>query len=289
MPSLMLGSSLGSLLVWSGLLVGPPTLPATPPEAVPEAPVLQQPEVPGETAPEPSEPAEPSEPTVEVGPTPPPEPAVAPAAPLAPDAELAPGLEADSLERYVTVRPPRWRGTGILIGAGALYAAAIAFQAGDSALCGDCATGVIERIFLFGSMGMAAGGSVLRGHADAYDDTALGRDRPDTRKTLIIGAALTGAGAVMGLVNEGLWWSCVVTGEGPYETNDDDWNGTGCNYLTSRALLDVGTATTAAGLGLLSWSLTYSRDAKAYRRARVIGLRPTIGRDRWGLGVGGRF
>ena len=51
----------------------------------------------------------------------------------------------------------------------------------------------------------------------------------------------------------------------------------------------MGTATTAAGLGLLSWSLTYGRDAKAYERARVIGLRPTLGRDRWGLGIGGRF
>lgn len=284
MPSL-LGSSLAPLLVWSGLLAGPPTLPATPTESVPEAPVVQQPEPPVETAPEP---AEPTEPTVEVAPEPPPEPAVAPVAPLAPDLEPAPGLEADPGERYITVKPPRWRGTGVLIGAGALYAAAIAFQAGDSALCGDCAVGVVERLFLFGSMGMAAGGAVLRGHADAYDDTALRRDRPDTRKTLIAGAVLTGAGAVMGLVNEGLWWGCVVTGDGPYDTTNE-FNGSGCNYLAGRALLDVGTATTAAGLGLLGWSLTYSRDAKAYERARVIGLRPTLGRDRWGLGIGGRF
>jgi hypothetical protein len=286
MPSVLLVSSLAPLLLWSGLLAGPPSLPPTPTEAVPEAPVLQQPEPTAEATPG-TEPTEPTEPPAEIGPEVAPEPTVE-VAPLAPP-ELAPGLDAeDDDDRYVTVRPPRWRGTGILIGAGALYAAAIAFQAGDSVLCGDCATGVIERIFLFGSMGMAAGGAVMRGHADAYDDTALRRDRPDTRKTLIAGAVLTGAGAVMGLVNEGLWWSCVVTGDGPYETNGD-FNGTGCNYLTSRALLDIGTATTAAGLGLLSWSLTYSRDARAYQRARVIGLRPTLGRDRWGLGVGGRF
>jgi hypothetical protein len=282
MPAALLGSSLAPLLVWSGLLVGPPssspTEPALPPEVQAPAPV-PEPEVAPAPAPEP----EPEPAPVETLPVTPP-PVVAPAS--------APGFTGQARERYVRVRPPAWRGTGQFVAGGVLYAAAIAFQAGDSVVCGDCAAGFIERLFLFGGMGLMAGGGVMRGHADAYDDTALRRKRPDTRRTLILGAALTGAGAVLGLVNEGLWWRCVFTGDGPYERPepDDFWGGgVECRYELSRGLLDVAAASTTAGLGLLSWSLTYRRDAKAYERARVIGLRPTLGRDRLGLGVGGRF
>lgn len=287
MPPALLGSSLSPLLVWSGLLVGPPPLPVGPTEPA------SQPEVQTPTpTPEPE-----VAPAPEAAPatTPAPEPAPAVEAPVAPVVpppvvvpEPAPGLDELDREGYVRVRPPQWRGTGMFVAGGIMYAAAVAFQAGDSALCGDCAAGFVERVFLFTSMGLMAGGGVMRGHADAYDDTALRRARPDTRRTLILGAALTGAGAVLGLVNEGMWWRCVFVGDGPYERTDgNSW--IGCRYELSRGMLDVASASTAAGLGLLSWSLTYRRDAKAYERARVIGLRPSVGRDRFGLGVGGRF
>lgn len=285
MPAAVLGSSFASLLVWSGLLVGPPPLPVTPTEPTPE---VLAPEPAPVVAPEPA-PA----PVVETPIAPVVETPIAPVAPppvVVP--EPAPGLIEQDREGYVRVRPPNWRGTGQFVAGGIMYAAAIAFQAGDSALCGDCGVGFIERLFLFTSMGLTAGGGVMRGHADAYDDTALRRARPDTRRTLILGAALTGAGAVLGLVNEGMWWRCVFVGDGPYERPlpDDFWGGgVECRYEVSRALLDVASASTTAGLGLLTWSLTYRRDTKAYQRARVIGLRPTLGRDRFGLGVGGRF
>jgi hypothetical protein len=256
-----------------------PTEPTSQPEVQTPAPVPEP-----ATAPEPAPQPEPA-PAVE-----------APVAPVAPPPvvvlEPAPGLTDLAREGYVRVRPPQWRGTGMFVAGGIMYAAAVAFQAGDSVLCGDCAAGFVERVFLFSSMGLMAGGGVMRGHADAYDDTALRRARPDTRRTLILGAALTGAGAVLGLVNEGMWWRCVFYGDGPYERPmpEDFWIlGAGCRSGASRAMLDVASASTAAGLGLLSWSLTYRRDAKAYERARVIGLRPSLGRDRLGLGVGGRF
>jgi len=295
MPPALLGSA--SLLVWSTLLAGPPKLPAAPGEPAP-APVVQQP-APAETAPAPA--TAPAPDTGETAPAPEPAPVVdQPVAPLAPfeapgapmpEPELAPLVDDVSTEAYITVRPPQWRGSGQLIAAGSLFVAAVAFQAGDTAICGDCATGVFERILLFTSMGLAGGGGVARGHADAYDDTALRRERPDTRRALIAGAVLTGVGAAIGLVNEGLWWHCVIEGgAGPYEaTNSGDVFENQCRMGVNRAMIDVATASTGTGLALLGWSLTYRRDAKAYERARVIGLRPNVGRDRFGIGLQGRF
>lgn len=213
-------------------------------------------------------------------------PAEAPPAP-----ELPPASNPELDRDWVTIRAPRWRGTGLLIASGVSLAAGVAFQAGDMLLCGDCASGVLERAFMAASMGLAAGGGVVRGHADAYDDAALRRSRRNIRGPLVAGAVLTGAGAALGLVNEGMWWGCVYGNDGPYFTGpqDDFFSSYPCRYGAMRGLLDVATATTGTGLALLTWSLTYRRDARAYSRARVIGLRPTLGRTRFGLTVEGRF
>lgn len=294
MLSALLGLSLASSLMGSGSPAEPPGAP--PVEArrdragptPPALPATADPEAPADptVVPEPVPAAEPiGEPLPPVQTLPPVEDPVMPV----PPPELAPGLAGAELHSgWVAVKPPRWRGTGLFIGAGALLGSAIIFQLVDGLVCGDCGTGVTERVFLAASMGLAAGGGVMKGHADAYDDTALRRKRPDTRPILIAGAALVGVGAVVGLVNDGLWWRCVINGSGPYQTSDGlGWHD--CRYDLTRGLLDLGAASTAAGLGMLSWSLSYRRDARAYERARVIGLRPTLGRDRLGVSVGGRF
>lgn len=290
----VLGLSLSSLLLWSA----PPSLP--PDAAAPAAPAESSPEpatAPVQHADPAPEATEPGVPVPEAPPEPEPEPTaeVAPVAPVVvpapvPEPEL-PELGDGVTPGYVVVRPPRWRGTGLLVGSAGLLASALIFQLTDALACGNCATGVVERVFLAGSMGLAAGGGVVRAHADAYDDTALRRERRDTRRALIAGATLTGAGAVLGLVNDGLWWRCVIGNAGPYTTEPvNEWNFSfNCRYGLTRGLLDVASISTATGLGLLSWSLAYRRDAKAYERARVIGLRPTVGRNRWMLGVEGRF
>lgn len=179
----------------------------------------------------------------------------------------------------------------MLVAAGIVFAHAITYQGIDSLVFGNVATGGIERALMATTIGLAAGGGAVRARADAYDDTALGRKRPNTRRALIAGAALTGVGAVMGLVNEGLWWRCVFDGSGPYRTdgNDFGFSAFDCRYGISRGLLDLSTGVTSAGLAMMSWALVYRRDARAYQRARVIGLRPSIGRDRLGLSLGGRF
>ena len=180
----------------------------------------------------------------------------------------------------------------MLVASGIVFAHAITFQGLDTLVFGELATGGIERAMMASTVALAAGGAAVRAHADAYDDTALGRRRPNTRRAIISGAVLTGVGAVVGLANEGLWWRCVFDGSGPYRTDgqgDDFGSLFDCRYGVSRGLLDLSTAATSAGLGLLTWGLIYRRDARAYQRARVIGLRPTLGRDRFGLGLGGRF
>ena len=53
--------------------------------------------------------------------------------------------------------------------------------------------------------------------------------------------------------------------------------------------MDLATGATSAGVGLMTWALVYRRDARAYQRARVLGVTPTLGRDRWSLSIEGRF
>ena len=267
----------------------PPTLPPSSDGAVAAEPTAEAPEAdsavpeePPAAAPPESEPVAPPQPDTVVGPQPAP---TEPAPTVSPDFEdSAPGLHPDLGRDYVTIKAPTWRGTGQFIAAASLFGLGVAFQVGDTVLCGNCASGVFERVVFGTSMGLAAGGGVMRGHADAYDDAALRRDRREVRRTLIMGAALTGVGAVMGLANEGMWWNCWINGEGPYADGGFD-----CRQGLSRGILDVATATTATGLGMLTWSLTYRRDARAYTRARVIGLRPTFGRERVALSLEGRF
>lgn len=327
MLSVLLGLSLSSLLVWSG----PPTLPdrpisipaqgagatngaePTPParsdapsNVVPVQPVQPQPVQP---QPDRSVPPQPAPPQPEASPPAQPSPTTASVDPAGADpfthassedssiagtdTEQPPGLHAShrSLDDYVAVRPPAWRGTGMLVAAGVVFAHAITFQGLDSLMFGNVATGGIERALMATTVGLAAGGGAVRARADAYDDTALGRKRPGTRRALIAGAVLTGVGAVMGLVNEGLWWRCVYDGSGPYRTDGNDFNFStfDCRYGISRGLLDLSTGATSAGLAMMTWALVYRRNARAYQRARVVGLRPSIGRDRFGLSLGGRF
>ncbi|MCH9688211.1 MAG: hypothetical protein K0V04_42665 [Deltaproteobacteria bacterium] len=284
----------------------PPVLPQTPGGAVPEANVTAT-EAPSDGPAADERTAVPAAPVVE-----PPEVATVESAsapsPIGPsrasadpfeslptaDAERPPGLQAglDLGNDYVTVRQPRWRGTGLFITAGIGYAMGVAYQAGDAAICGDCAIGVVERVFLASSIGAAAGAGVLRAHADAYDDVALGRKKRNSRRALIAGAALTGIGAVVGLANEGMWWRCVLDGSGPYSVPDTNFDfdiGPSCRTSLSRAMLDISTGASATGIGLLTWAIVYRRDARAYQRARVISLRPRATRDQWGLTLEGRF
>ncbi|MEM6990737.1 MAG: hypothetical protein AAF721_09575 [Myxococcota bacterium] len=278
----------------------PPTADAT---AAPEAPPDDESaaaEPPADPTPEAGEtpetsaplPMQPAEAPVEVEP-PQPEPTVQPQPEVLPPAavEVGPVEAAGPEPGFVRVQRPRYAGTGMFIASGVTFGAAALVQAIDSLVAGDQGTGILERMFLATSMGMAAGGGIKKGHADAYDDTVFRRKRPETRKLLIAGAVLVGAGATLGLVNEGMWWHCVFNDSGPYsiELDEDTFQLYGCRYGLTRGLLDLSSGATAAGLGMLTWALVYRRDARAYEGARVVAMQPTFGRGQAGLSITGRF
>lgn len=270
-------------------VLGPPILPDPPPSAEVEAP-----SVPAEDAP-PAEPVLPEAPideplAVEV--SEPSQEALEPPAPLVNEVADAELLETPPAEHdgYVRVKRPRFRGTGQFAISGVSFGMAVLIQAVDSLAFGSSGFGIGERVFLAVAMGTAAGGGITRGHADAYDDAAFRRTPLDTRKTLIAGAALIGTGAVLGLVNEGLWWQCAFNESGPYFLDEDEnFFAYPCRYGLNRGLLDLASGMTTAGLGMLTWSLVYRRDSKAYERARVVAFHPTFGAASAGLTVEGRF
>lgn len=303
-------ASLSSLLLFAGPPVLPePTSPAPSEEVAPVAEEPPEPAVldtpgPSPVAPEPAaapvqqpsasapvEPPQPVGPAESPQPVPVAEPAPAPPAPdpFAAQIDLPPSSRGPA--GYVRVQRPRHNGTGMFIAAGATFAGAVLVQSIDSIIVGDGSFGILERVLLGTSMGLSAGGGINRGRADAYDDTALKRKRAETRKVLIAGSVLVGAGAVLGLVNEGMWWNCVFNGSGPYATENDpdEFTQFNCRYGLTRGLLDVSSGATAAGLGMLTWALVYRRHSRAYKAARVIGFRPTFGRGRAGIAMSGRF
>ena len=277
--------------------LGPPILPDPPSSAEVEPPgVPEQVAPPAEPAPPEGPVEEPPAPEVSEPPAPdvsepPPEP-LEPPAPLVDelaDAELL-GPQPAARDGHVRVKRPRFRGTGQFAISGVSFGMAVLIQTVDSLAFGSSGFGIAERVFLAAAMGTAAGGGITRGHADAYDDAAFRRTPLDTRKTLIAGAALVGTGAVLGLVNEGLWWRCAFNESGPYFLDDDEnFFAYPCRYGLNRGLLDLASGMTTAGLGMLTWSLVYRRDTKAYERARVVALHPTFGAASAGLTVEGRF
>jgi len=130
--------------------------------------------------------------------------------------------------------------------------------------------------------------STARAPEPSTDDAALQRTPRDADRVLRAGATLVGVGGALGLINEAMYWRCLVDGEGPYVKEANDFRRE-CRKGLTRGLLDVSAAVTTTGLGMLTWSLIYRRDSKAYRRARVVGMSPTYSRDSVGFSIQGRF
>jgi hypothetical protein len=180
-------------------------------------------------------------------------------------------------DRLVEVRPPTWRGTGLFATSGVLFGITAMMQAGDFALCdGECLMGFTERALLAGTMAAAATGGAIRGRADAYDDAVVGYGGRRVGTAIAVGGALVGAGAVVGIANDVVYWRCFGTF-------------TGCNPVRTRILLDLGAAMVAAGGALLAYGLRARADRRFYRRARAVSVGPFGGRQTAGVAVGGRF
>ena len=283
-----------SLTVFAPAPVQTPTIMKDPPPTEAPAPEAPAPEPELEPLPEPEpepEPAAPPtvpEPTLEAAapeaeapaaPLPGPDPTAAP--PMATDAETAPVFDAVP-GRYVRIDRPGFRGSGFFAAAVATLGAGITFQISERVWCGGCGPGFTERAFFAHTFVFAALAGHQRGKADAFDDAVTKRQR-SVDGIRASGAALLGVGLLVGVINEGLWWSGMA-GVGPFARNDFIKM-----QAVSRGLLDVSVIASSTGVGLLTWQRRYRRDRRAYRNARVVSAAPQLGQGYAGLSLQGAF
>ncbi len=171
----------------------------------------------------------------------------------------------------------------MLATAGGLLGFNLLFQAADGLLCGGCASGVLEHGVAGVAIGLAAGGGTLRGGAVAYDHAVMGRRPRDIERLRRTGIALVAIGAVATIVNDAMWFSCVLEDEGPYASDFS------CRYGLSRLFFDLGTGSVAAGGAMIGGTTRYRQHSAAYARGRVISVLPKVGPRSAGLQIGGRF
>lgn len=192
---------------------------------------------------------------------------------------------------YVRVEPPKQRGHGLMIAAGVAFGVGAIYQLGDLALCGNCATGVAERVLIGPAMILAPIGGYMRGRYDAYVDASIGRRPRKAVLPLAIGMTMAAIGAVAGLTNEVFWWQCAVGETGPYHTPapiNTQFEGPECRTTLARLTLDGSALLVSGGLGLGMWGLKYRRDTRAYERA-VFAVLPRARPGELGVGLMGRF
>jgi hypothetical protein len=248
-------------------LVGPPVLPepATP-EPIVQRPSTVEPIAAGEPAAAAVQPATADPAGEPIAPDPiAPEPigpdpiAPEPIGPAIADPFTAPDERPDRTD-WVRIEAPRYRGTGLLVGAGGVLFATVLYQLGDLRLCGGCSLGLVEHTFLVAGVGMAAGGGALRGSHDAFRDAALRRTR-DAKRFILGGIGLIATGLIFGVANDTMVLRCQMSGVGPYANRDN------CHFGASRVIMDVLAVAIGSGAALIAWGVRYRRDARMYERA----------------------
>lgn len=238
--------------------------------------------------------------------------------------ELLPGEEQERpvLRFPPPVRPP-YSGTGLMIGAGISFGASLAEQIVAHVLvkrrCIDplgrpmepdpmspdevqdeaqdfgqtllrCAPGVLPavalRIYsdvgLLTTIGLAAGGAAMAARQRAYDDVFADRAAPPMLGLRIAGASLVGVGVITWLTTGAVSWGLLAS----------------CRdaACASRARLmafttrDAGAVLTAAGAGMLSYTLAHRRAYDRTLRERLLSVGTTfVPGGGAGLSVSGRF
>ncbi|MCA9660307.1 MAG: hypothetical protein KC486_18335 [Myxococcales bacterium] len=191
---------------------------------------------------------------------------------------------------YVRVKRPKTRGTGLMIAAGATYGVGILAQLADIAFNDGLGSGFVDRLFIGPAMILAPIGGYLRGRDDAFVDASLGRRRK-VKGLMAAGLTLAGIGAIAGLANEGMWWQCWISGEGPYyiEPPPDVFvPQTVCRSGVARLALDASALLVGGGLAMGLWGLKYRKDSRSYERA-VLAVVPRVQTTQVGLGIVGSF
>ena len=229
--------------------------------------------------------------------------------------ELGPDEEGPRLPKLPPPPRPTFRGTGLYIGAGVVFAAAIAEQVAAHAIftrdcirplateditdediselqnCGSTSIPALALrleadLNLLLAIGLTAGGSAMRARRDAWDD--VHRPNPKARRILayeISGASLLAAGLVVWISSAAGTWGSI--------TKCETVNCITGNRIAAFTLREVAAGMGAAGAGLLTYGIQQPRRVYEYR-ALSIGLpRPTIvprvGPKEAGLAIAGRF
>lgn len=229
--------------------------------------------------------------------------------------ELDDGEEGPRLPKLPPPPRPTFRGTGLYIGAGVVFAAAIAEQVAAHAIftrdcirplateditdediseLQDCGSTSIPALALrleadlnlLLAIGLTAGGSAMRARRDGWDD--VHRPNPKARKILayeISGASLLAAGLVVWISSAAGTWGAITK----CETVDCI---TG-NRIAAFTLREVAAGMAATGAGLLTYGIQQPRRVYEYRALSVGLPRPTIvprvGPKQAGLAISGRF
>ena len=257
-------------------------------------------------------------PQPEVG-GPPPEdaPTEAPAERKEPEAPLdPPELPGDEVEdRRPRIPPPErppYRGTGFFIGAGVTFGIALAEQIvghilvkrqcidpigrgefEDTEDVGDifagCAPGVLPALALrlhsdlglLATIGLVAGGAILRGQQDAWDDV-FATPKPRKLKGLRVGGiSLIGAGIVTWFVTGATAWG--VLGKC---TTARCANAARAMAFTTR---DVSAIMVASGAGMLGYAEAVRRHTSRFVRDKALSAGPVLTPTFVGFSLRSRF
>lgn len=241
-------------------------------------------------------------------------------APLPPADAKAPriddgdGSQEEGVPRW-QIPPPRkppFRGTGLYIGAGVTFAIALTEQIvahimvkrncidpiarGDYADAEDvgevvagCAPGVLPAVALrlnadlalLATIGLAAGGSGVRGTSQAYGDVF--GSKPERRLTGIRAAGIVLLGT--GLVT----WFGTGAGGWAWLGRCDSGRCANNARLFSFLTRDVSAAMVASGAGMLTFAEVYRRRYDSFLRDRALSAGPSISQGFYGFSIGGRI
>jgi len=142
-----------------------------------------------------------------------------------------------------------------------------------ASIWGDVFLAVPAWFANMGSIGLAAGGGVMRGRWEA----ATGRKR-DARKMIVTGAVLVGVGGAVYITSALARFATV----GCYGSSLGCYRGM---YIGTTVGVQVGLSTAAAGAGLLAFGDQYRRRARRYS----VAVAPQLSREYAGLSISGRF
>lgn len=224
------------------------------------------------------------------------------------------GAEAEGVPRW-QIPPPReppFRGTGLYIGAGVTFAIALSEQIvahimvkrncidpiarGDyddvddvGEVVAGCAPGVLPAVALrlhadlalLATIGLAAGGSAVRGTSEAYRDVF--GEKAERRFTGLraAGISLLGVGVVTWFgTGAGGWAWLGRCGSGPCANSA---------RLFSFLTRDISAAMVASGAGMLTFSELYRRRYSTFLRDRALSVGPSVSQNFYGFTLGGRL